>query len=1144
MENRIISKVPFINLHSHTVMGSVFDAIGYPDEHFDFAYQNGMSAMAVTDHGNMNAFPAMILHQKRMKELGRDFHVIYGVECYFVPSHEDWKEEYQTAMEDKKSARGAKKDETSGASVENEEESKKATKSVLNRRRHLILLAQNEVGLKNLFRLVSESYTRDKFYRYPRIDYKMLKEHSEGVMAASACLGGVYAGNFWENREDGSEAVLAAMRETTESMVGIFGDRWFGELQWNNVPEQHELNKYIIQMHEEYGITLISTADSHYPNPDAWKDRELYKKLGWIGKSKPAWATNELPQSVEEIGYELYPKNGEQMWAAYQKYSKECGVEYDDDLVYQSIIETHNIAFNRIDSFYPDDSVKLPDFVVPAGETADSALEKFAFEGLRKVGKHSNPVYLARIERELSVIKDRGFSKYFLTMWEIHKVAEQNMLSGPGRGSAAGSLVSYVLGITQIDPIKFDLQFERFLRSDATDYPDIDYDVSRPMELKEILADMWGDNTVVPISNWNTLQLKSLIKDVSKFYGIPFTEANAVTGKMMKEATPKAKEAMGQKTGVYTPTYEEVKKYSESLQLFLIKYPHIGTHIESLIGQVKSCGRHAGGVVIADNLNEHIPLISSKNVRQVPWSEGMNVRHLEPLGYIKFDILGLETMNTIESAIGHILRRHHDIPEPTFAQIKAFYDANIHPDVIDLNDKEVYRNVFQKGKWGGTFQFTKEGSQNLCMQAKPSNIIELSAVTSIYRPGPLEAGVDKDYIVTLNDPSSVSYINKTHKEHTSETHGFLIFQEQISALAHSLGKDISLNEGNKLRKALTKTPRNDALVDSYREQFIEGCIEKGMTEKASERLWTTMDNFSGYGFNKSHAVSYSVVSYMCAWLSNYYEAEWVAAFLDKEPEDRKAKAISIAKSMGYNIEPVNVNTSGLTWEISKDGTTFIQPLTSLKGIGEAAIREIFRGRPFNNVEEFLFNENMRYSKLNKKALDVLVRSEAMNCLMDDRFTGMKHFWSAVAVDRPRKEKNLEENIGMYASEGEFTEEDKIQFLSELTGHFPLDRVVSYKVLDKLKQLHVPPISEYDPLLQLVWAIPRKLIRKTTKNGKTYFIIEVTDSNSISLSVKCWGVWDNATIEMNKPYMLKPQYDATWGFSTRGSLKKSWKQIDT
>jgi DNA polymerase III alpha subunit len=286
-------------------------------------------------------------------------------------------------------------------------------------------------------------------------------------MLVHNCLGGVYAGCYWENRDKGSEAVLEAMRDVTRNMVSIFGDRWYGELQWNNIPEQHELNSYVIQMRNEFGIRLVSTADSHYPNNNAWKDRELYKRLGWLGSGRPEWANeSELPASVEEIGYELYPKNGDQMWDSYKKYSAICGASYDDQLVMDSITETHKIAFERIEAFEPDATVRLPDFVVPAGETADSALEKLSLEGLRKKELHTNNDYVERLRYELGVIADRGFSKYFLTMNQIAAISNEHMLTGPGRGSAAGSLVAYALEITQVDPIKYDLLFSRFLSGD------------------------------------------------------------------------------------------------------------------------------------------------------------------------------------------------------------------------------------------------------------------------------------------------------------------------------------------------------------------------------------------------------------------------------------------------------------------------------------------------------------------------------------------------------------------------------------------------------------------------------------------------------------------------------------------------------
>ena len=1138
------SNIPFVGLHAHSGIGSPFDGLGYPKEHMEFAHQNGSDALALTDHGNMNGLAYQVLHAKEMQKEGKDFKPIFGVEAYFLPSLSEWHGEYEKAKANKKEKRRLD-DSRSATTIEDEGASKKAVKSILNRRRHLILLAQNQTGLNNIFKMVSKSYSKENFYRFPRVDYKMLRKHNEGVIAASACLGGVYAGNYWEHREEGKEAVFAAMEETTEKMMSIFGDRWYGELQWNSIPEQHELNKYIIQLSEKYGFSLISTADSHYPSAEAWKDRELYKRLGWLGKGgSPKWMTSELPINVEEIGYELYPKNGNQMWESYKQYSKECGEEYDDELVMSSLIETYKIAHDRIESFLPDNTVRLPDFVVPAGFSASQALSQLCFDGLRVLGLHTNKEYTDRLQEELQVIDDRGFSKYFLTMNAVVKKANSIQLTGPGRGSAAGSLVAYALGITQVNPIKYNLLFSRFLRKDTKDYPDIDYDVSDPMELKELLIEEWGRSTVVPISNFNTLQLRSLIKDISKFYGVPFTEVNPITSRMMKEATPIAKKKRGIKSGVYVPTFEEVMEYSDSLKNFLAKYPRIANHINVLYGQTRSVSRHAGGVVIGEDLDKYMPLINSGGITQTPWSEGQNVRHLEPMGFIKFDILGLSTLKMIECAIGHVLKRHHGVENPTFKEIQDYYNENLHPDKINLADNQVYKNIFHKGKWAGIFQFTETGAQKFCKKAKPKNIINIAAITSIYRPGPLGADVDKLYVEAKENPSKIRYENDIVKEVTKETYGFLIFQEQIALLAHRLGKDISLDEGNKLRKLLTKKGTGEVAKekDAIKVKFVAGCLEQGMTEKAANSLWKKFEYFSGYGFNKSHAVSYSILSYQCAWLFNYYPSEWMAAFLDKEPESRKEKAINLAKKFKFNIQSVDVNNSGFVWEISDDNKTLIQPLTSLKGLGEKAIEQIMNNRPFNIIEDFLFNEDIVYSKLNKKALDVLARSRALNCLVDDRFAGLKHFWSATVVDRPKNTKKLNENIEMYKLEGEFTKEEEINNIVSLTGIFPMHLVLNGEIKERLEYYSVPPLGEWDNNLGIAWFIPREVISKKTKNNKTYWILRVIDNTSTPHSIKCWGVNpERDEIYLNRPYMSKLDYDEDWGFSTR-SIKYNFRML--
>jgi DNA polymerase-3 subunit alpha len=662
------------------------------------------------------------------------------------------------------------------------------------------------------------------------------------------------------------------------------------------------------------------------------------------------------------------------------------------------------------------------------------------------------------------------------------------------------------------------------------------------MVLKEKLAKDWGQFSVVPITNWNTLQLRSLIKDISKFYNVPFTEVNPVTGRMVKEATPKAKAKHGIRAGVYVPTFEEVMEYSESLNRFLTKYPHIKTHIEALVGQVRSTSRHAGGVVIGEDLDKYMPLICSGGVVQTPWSEGMNVRHLEPLGFIKFDILGLSTLEMIQCAVGHVLKRHHGVENPTFKNIKDYYDEYLHPDKIDLNDQKVYKNIFQKGKFVGVFQFTNAGAQRLARKVKPKDIIDISAITSIYRPGPLSAGVDKSYVKAKKE-QNVTYLNDIVEEVTKETAGFMIFQEQIALLAHKLGKNVSLEEGNKLRKLLTKkgTDKGVEEKEDIRQRFIEGCADKSIDREAADALWRNFEYFSGYGFNKSHAVAYSILSFQCAWLLNYYPECWIAAFLDKEPESRKEAAISLAQKYGFAIENININTSTTQWEISDDGKTLIQPFSSIKGLGDKAIEQIMNNRPFKTIEELLFNEEVLYSKLNKKAINVLCLSGALDPLVDDRFNGCKHFWTSCVHDRPKNAKKLEENIKEHSSESDFLIEEKIDHVSSLTGIFPFNLVMTKAIRESIQRYMVPSISAWDKDLGVAWFIPREIIPKKTKHGKPYWIVKVIDDASTSVSIKCWGIKDDDGLHLNRPYAAKLDYSEDWGFSTR-SIRHTFKLL--
>jgi DNA polymerase-3 subunit alpha len=1125
------SKLKFVGLHAHSCAGSPFDALGYPGDHMDYAHENGMNALALTDHGNMNGLSWQVEHAKKMLKEGKNFKPIFGCEAYYIPSIDVWHKDYEHNKE-------KKKEKVKGIIHEDDDKHRQLITNA-----HFLLLAKNQKGLNNLFKLISDSYLRENFYRKPRIDLKALRKYSEGLIATTTCISGPFAKIVWQNPELGHFELLDIMRPMVEQFLEIFGHNYYGEVQWNNIPEQHKLNKCIIDLSKEYDIKLISTVDSHYARPELWRDRELYKRLGWLGASKkPEWLSDEIPDDVDKIGYELYPKNGDQVFESYIKYSKECDVEYDPDVIAESIENTYALAHNEIENFLPDSTVRLPNFVVPEDMTADEALGKYCIAGLKTKAEHKQTrEYVKRLCSELKIIKSRGFSKYFLTMKAIADKAVESQITGPGRGSAAGSLVAYTLGITQVDPIKYGLLFSRFLREDAKDYPDIDYDVSEPMVLKEKLIEEWGSNVVVPISNWNTLQLRSLIKDIAKFYNVPFQEVNHVTGVMLDEATPPAKMKNNIRSGVYTPTFDEVKEFSPTLRVFLEDYPQVKVHIDELYGQVRSCSRHAGGVVVGEDLDKHMPLINSRGVRQTPWSEGQNVRHLEPLGFIKFDVLGLASLRMIESAIKKILTRQ-GTKEPTFNDIKDFYNKNLHPDTMDLNDQKVYKNIFHDGRWAGVFQFTEEGAQAFCERAMPTSIVDIAAITSIFRPGPLAAKVDNRYIDTKEGTVYREYPHQIVKEVTSETHGFLIFQEQIALLAHLLGDNISLDEGNKLRKLLTKkgTGQTEEEKDKIRDKFFRGCDNKGITSKGKIELWKNFEYFSGYGFNKSHAISYSLLSFQCAYLLNYYPIEWMAAFLDKEPETRKQKAISIAKGAGFDISPVDINTSDRDWAILNDHT-LVQPLSSIKGLGDKAIDEILEHRPFTSVEDLIFRKGMAYSKLNKRSLDVLIRAAAMNELMDERFDGAKHFWSAVSVIRPKTKKALEKNIEAYREEGDFSVAEKIEHQTELTGMYPFDLVMPEDLHEFFQRNMTPPLSKYDEALGEAWFIVRSVTNKVTKNNRSFCIIECIDPFGENI-IRCWGAKiKKGHLLINKVYTANLVHSSRWGFSIK-DVKENMKRI--
>ena len=461
----------FVGLHAHDGF-STYDGLGYPADHIDFVLNNGMDAWSITNHGNANSHAHARKEFEKRKKKGQKFRQLYGVEFYFVPSLTQWRIDYEEHRAQKAAAKSKKSsDDEEGHVIESEEETRTAGKPEWQRYYHLVVLAKNQTGLHNIYRLVKKSF-KFGFYRFPRIDFELLKEHSEGLIVSTACVGGRPSGLIYREFPDKSFAELSPELLTGQAAVNIMNrlenmtdrfvdavgqENFFLELQFNGLPAQHLTNAALIQLSNKTGIPLVATADSHYPTPDLWQARELYRRLGWKRKDDEG-----LPQK-EDLKCELYPKNAQQMWDEYLAHKdKYAFYEGTEELVRDCIERTHDIAWEMCTDTWIDTDAKLPDFSRPEKSAFDQLLD-LVKEGLRKEGLDKNAEYVARAKYELSDIKHLGFENYFLVMYQVFNLAAEKTLFGCGRGSGAGSLVNYLLGVTQVDPLKYGLLWERFL---------------------------------------------------------------------------------------------------------------------------------------------------------------------------------------------------------------------------------------------------------------------------------------------------------------------------------------------------------------------------------------------------------------------------------------------------------------------------------------------------------------------------------------------------------------------------------------------------------------------------------------------------------------------------------------------------------
>lgn len=683
--------------------------MGQPSQHIDFVLKNGMDAWSLTDHGHMNGFAAAYLYNEKLKKAGKNFKLIPGCEMYVHPNLNQWRIDKLHAEElskntkllkiaTKKTLEGIKtnierigdqnSDETiiiktsNALTIENEEETKSGKSfNPVNRRHHLVVLPKTSRALQKIFGLVSKGYL-EGFYRFPRIDLSMLKEASSGendILISSACLGGIFSFEVLSQLRyisfDKLDAKLLDNTSLMEKVVGSISNTFdqyadavgrnnvMIELQFNHFPAQDVINRALLEFAQRNSLTnqLIATADSHYAGPDLWYHREMYKKLGYLNYSE--YGPDSLPKSKDEIKADLYPKNALQMWEEYQL-SKNRNSFYEDydNLVYDAIERTHDIAHNVIDDISVDTSYRYPNSIIPKGKTAFGVLMELCKKGMIKRNLSNKPEYIDRIKHELSIIKKLNNAAYFVTLERALFLARKVCLLGVARGSSGGSLVAYVLEITDLDPIKYECRFDRFMSIHRSGAPDIDCDVGDRDKVLDVLRVEFGYNNVIPISNYNLFKIKSLVKDISKFYNISFEEVNKAT-LTVEHDVRKVTQKHGDDKNLFVLTFDDALKYSPSFKAFIDKYPQVSESINILFKEQRSLSRHAGGVVILDDAPSSMPLITNGGEPQTPWVEGVGQKTLEPLGFIKYDLLGLETMRLIDKTINLILQRKIKIKE-------------------------------------------------------------------------------------------------------------------------------------------------------------------------------------------------------------------------------------------------------------------------------------------------------------------------------------------------------------------------------------------------------------------------------------------------------------------------------------------------
>jgi len=939
----------FVHLHLHTDY-SLLDGAIQIKPLAKRAEELGMTACAMTDHGNM--FGAISFYNT-MK--GRGIKPIIGCETYIT--------------------KGSRKDRAASAPGE------KANF-------HLILLAKDLEGYRNLVRLTSKAYT-EGFYYKPRIDKELLAEHSKGLIALSSCLSGVPSAAL--AREDFDGAAAAAIE--FEEIMGK--GNYFLEIQEHGLEAQQRIRKPLVELSKKTGVPLVATNDAHYLMPE---DSRAHDVLLCIGSGKTVNDTNRLRYASPNF----YVRSPEEMWRI-----------FGDELP-EVLTRTVEIA-EQCDLKLPENINHLPNYPIPDGEgsSAEDYFEKVVREGFerrrqsvwdRQQGRselrHDLSDYQTRLVNEIAMIKQMGFAGYFLIVWDFVRYAKQHSIPvGPGRGSSAGSLVAYCLDITDVDPLQYDLIFERFLNPGRISLPDIDIDfcVRGRGDVINHVADLYGRDSVCQIITFGTLASRAAIKDVGRALEMPYSEVERIA----KMIPPPVRG----RNVTLTQALEQVPELRNEIET----NPAVKELME-IAQRLEGCARHssvhAAGVVISPvPLQELIPIaVSGKE--EVTTQYVMS--DLEKTGMLKMDFLALSTLTIISDCL---------------KTIKQLIGDTINWADIALNDEKTMA-VFGEGRTDAVFQFESSGMAEICRKLKPKGVEDLSALNALYRPGPLDGGMVEEFIQRHRGLKTVRYLVPEMKEILSNTFGVLVYQEQIMQLAQKLA-GYTLSEADLMRRAMGKKKREEMAL--HQEKFVNGAVERGIKKEKAEKIFSLMDKFSDYGFPRSHAVAYAYVAFQTAYLKAHYPEHFYAAVLSSEAQDA-AKVFKYSKelrSQGIKLLPPDVNESYSGFTPTSGAIRY--GLAAIKGLGQSIVNSIIESRKEGPFKSFFdFTERLGQGSISKRVLEGLVGAGAFDSFRPDSHA--PHEWRGA----------LSNSIDKGLAQAQRAKRERLQGQNGLFGSAPED----------------------------------------------------------------------------------------------------------